>query len=213
MAFSTIRSIIRANHVTVVGSAPLTASAQLAIQDPDTKIICVNGSISSVQRIPDIWFLNSRQYDEYIYTNPDIWPPWRQELHERMMQQATNRTIRHILFLLKNDHPNQTIDKLRSLNVKWRAHSVINSGVRTDFTRRAGVHKFSTAFNISAGLFGLALSLALNAKHVTLCGFSFSNDYAYLPETPSNAARLHIAQDQEALPELQAKNGDRFTIL
>ncbi len=213
MAFTTVKRILRANRVTVVGSAPLSPVAAQHLQSTSNKIVCVNGSISSIERTPDLWLLNSRQYDDFIYLNPAVWPPWRQALHDRMMEQGTGRNVRHILFLLKNDHPNQTIDRLKALDVKWRAYSTVHGGIRTDLTRKAGVQKFSTAFNISAGLFGAALALALGASHVTLIGFSFSNDYAYLTETPTHAARLHIEQDQEALAEIQNKNGDRLTII
>ena len=210
MAFSTIMRILRANHVTVVGSAPLSAEEHLHIEHAG-KLVCVNGSISSTSRIPDVWVLNSHHYDSARYMDPLAWSEERKALHEAMMQQSRGRSVRHVLFLLKDDSPEQTILRLREQGVTWRAYTALNPGQKLDVVTRAGVKTFSTALNISAGLFGLCLALNSGAAHVNLVGFSFGNDYAYLSSVPPDT-RKHISQDQVALSDLAANHGSRFSL-
>lgn len=206
MALATIQRILRANDVIVVGSAPLQPEVKALAEDPTFKLICVNGSISNVNRVPDVWVLNSRNYSDPVYTNTELWPEDRRKLHDIMMQQAYGKSARHILFFLKNDTPADTIQRLQDSGCTWRAHSTLHAGMRTDLIRKAGVHRFSTAFNVSAGLTGACIALAYKAKSVTLVGFSLDNpNYSYLTTTPPDT-RKHLPQDTEALSELQAKH-------
>lgn len=217
MSLETIRKILRDRDVTVLASAPLSQEEKKQVENADA-LICVNGSISSIpsSRIPDLWILNSREYDSPIYLNPQRWTETRKHLHETMMQQGAGRKVRHILFLLKNDSPSQTIARLKSSGVKWRAHTTLHAGQKTDLVRSAGVHKFDTAFNTSAGLTAICVALKCNPSSVTVCGFSVegsrSNDYAYISSVPP-LTRLHIAQDKEALSELTAQWGSKLTFL
>ena len=211
MALSTIKRILRAGHVTVLGSAPLSQYELDCIASAD-RLICVNGSISSVNRIPDIWVLNSHHYDGPLWKDPNRWPDERRHLHDKMMQQSSGRSARHICFLLKDNSPDQTIARLQANNVTWRAHTALNPGQKMNIAVRAGVRKFATALNTSAGLFGLCLALACKSRSVTLCGFSYTNDYAYLTTVPPDT-RKHITQDQEAISDLTARCGHKFSIL
>lgn len=201
--------MLGARDVVVLGSAPLSPHELVIIQNAD-KLICVNGSISSTARIPDVWVLNSRHYDDIVYTNPKRWPEERKQLHEAMMAQAANKRARHILFLLKSYTPNQTIARLRQQNTRWRGQTVFSADQKTALVQRAGVHKFPTAFNISAGLFGACLALRCKAASVTLCGFSFTDGHAYLPDATQH--RFHIAQDQEAIADLMQRHSATFRI-
>ena len=203
---------MRDSDVVVVGSAPLPDKAYEAIQKSQ-RLICVNGSTSSVKdKLIDVWVLNSRQYDDSLYTDPTRWPTERKHLHEQMLIQTKNRSVRHICFLQKSKNSDQTIAKLKAQNVRWRGQTELHTGQKTDLVCRAGVKRFSIAFNISAGLFGACLALVAKAKTITLCGFSYHDKYAYLAETLPNT-RKHIEQDQEALSQLLVKHSDRLQIL
>ena len=200
MSLTTIKRILRAHDVTVVGSAPLSNHEIKKIESSD-RLICINGSISSTTRVPDIWVLNSRHYDDELYTDPNRWPEERKRLHEEMLKQSIGRKARHVLFVLKSYTPNQTIQRLKDQGTSWRGQTVLSPGHKTDLVRSLGVNKFSTAFNISAGLLGACISLYSKAKSVTMCGFSFNNNYQYLSSVPSDT-RKHIPQDKEALADL-----------
>lgn len=200
MAYTTVRSILKDRSTTVVGSAPLSEEAVTTIASSDC-IIAVNGGVGSVTRPVDIWLVNCREYDDRLYTNPQRWPEERKRLHEAMLAQGANRRFRHIAFIVKGISPAQTIVKLKAHGVSWRGSTAISVNDKVHLTRRAGVKSFTTAFNISAGLFGAVLALTHGARDVTLCGFSFHQRYAYLQDVPPDT-RKHIAQDQEALPQL-----------
>ena len=213
MALTTVKSILKDHSVVVLGSAPLSEEAKAFLVSSDScSMVCVNGAISSTSRPVDLWVLNSREYDQAIYLNPKLWTDERKRLHEIMMGQATGRAVRHILFMLKNDRPDQTISRLQTAGVKWRAYTTLNMGQKTDLVRKAGVHKFATAFNTSAGLAAAALALAFKADKVTLTGFSFQDGYQYLPDAPQGH-RLHIEQDKEALEDLLLKHDNRLQVI
>lgn len=193
--------MLRGKDVTVLASAPLSEHERIVVENAEV-LICVNGSIGQCSRVPDVWVLNSREYDSPIYTNPIRWSDERKRLHEIMMQQGLNRRVRHILFLLKNESPSQTITRLRDNGVTWRGQTVLHAGQKTDLVRSVGVHKFDTAFNTSAGFTAIALALSGKPKHVNVCGFSLASDgYSYLPSVAPDT-RLHIAQDTEALQDI-----------
>ena len=207
MALATIKRILRASHVTVIGSASLSQREHELIRLSD-RLICVNGSISSIERVPDVWVLNSREYDTKPYVT---FSDERKRLHEAMMVQSINKASRHILYLLKNGRPDQTIARLKQNGVKWWGQTILSTREKTNLVCKAGVKRFSTAFNTSAGLFGLCLALTSDAAHVNLCGFGFDNDYAYLSEVPPDT-RKHIPQDLEALSDLIAIHPHRFSL-
>ena len=212
MALTTVRDILKNHETVVLGSAPLSEEAGNVLASSNfTRLICVNGSIGITERIPDIFVLNSREYDDPIYLNPTRWTAERKQLHEIMMAQAVGKSTRHIVFLLKNDRPDQTIARLHASNTKWRAYTTLNTGQKTDLVRKAGVYRYTTAFNISAGLFGACLALANKAQHVTLIGFSFKDGHSYLPNAVNN--RFHLEQDQEAIQDLARVHNSRFHIV
>lgn len=205
MAFVTVRKIIRNRSVTVVGSAPLTPQDQDSIAQADI-VIAVNGAISSVVgRSPDIWALNTRDYDDDIYTDPSRWPQERKDLHELMLRQGQNRQVRHLLCYMKGNSSQQTLSKLKALGVQWRAQTDMWAGERAMLIRDAGIKPYSLAANLSAGLATAIIALKCRAKEVRLVGFSFGNAYSYIDSVPIDT-RKHISQDRDALSQLKYDN-------
>lgn len=211
MAIQTLRKILNDKHVVVIGSAPLTAEGHEAINKAEV-IICVNGSISSIAKTPDIWVLNSRDYNDSLYTDPKRWDDARKQLHEAMMLQTVGKTTRHLVLVKKSRTTEQTLRRLHEVRTKWRGTTEIEPNHKISIAMKAGVKKFSIAFNISAGLLAACLALTNKAKSVTLCGFSFKQEYAYLTDTPPDT-RKHIEQDQEAIQDILDKHLDRLTII
>lgn len=199
---TSIKRTLRDRHVVVVGSAPLS-DAERDLVSKAEKVVCVNGSVSSTSRVPDVWVCNSREYDDDLYTDPVRWPESRKQLHDEMLRQSAGRHIHQVVFLKKSLTSTQTIQKLHAQGTLWADAIELNPSQKSDIAVAAGVERFQVAFNISAGLWAACLALTCLPASVTLVGFSFTQDYAY---RSSSGIRHHIEQDQEALPQIHAQH-------
>jgi hypothetical protein len=179
-------AIVRNRRCVVVGSAPLPTKH--ARTDPGEVVICVNGAISSVAGVPDIWVLNSK--------------PSAASLHLTMCRQGANRAVKHIAFLRSPIRPteDESLTRLRKMGASCESWSVIDKPVKrwieqTICDRRDHSPGVNTA--CSAGIFTVALALWSGASRVRLAGFSWSAGYHYLPKL--QVIRGHVDADQRAL--------------
>lgn len=209
MALATLRRILADQPVVVLGSAPLTGEPGLLLDSP-VRLICVNGSIGTAPRSPDIWVLNSRCYDDQLWNNPKKWPQERKMLHAAMMAQAAGQATRHLVLLQKSTTSAQTIAALRSLHATWRGATDLHPGMKMNLGKKAGIRSFTTASNISAGVFAACLALLFGKGSVTLTGFSYTEGHSYLPTATNH--RFHVEQDQEAIADLMQRHGTRLRI-
>ena len=200
MALETVRNIVKSKSVVVVGSAPLSQLDHQHITEAQV-IVCVNGAIGSITHNPDIWVVNSREYDDDLWNDPTRWTPERKLLHAAMLHQAANKHIRHVVFIKKAPTSIQTIEKLKAQHTSWRAQTEIKHALKVQIGLKAGIRNPGTAFNVSAGLWSTCLILGMKPSQVRLVGFSFHNNYSYLADAPPDT-RKHIAQDQEALAQI-----------
>src|SRR3990167_8679550 len=197
-----LQSIIAGKRTIILGSAP-SAHDDLrgAYQGPSDCLICVNGSVSAVDRdIPiDILLLNSR--------DTHGWDPASRRLHNRMMRQLANRHIKHIIFLMKNKSPQGTLDKLTQMGTSWDSYDTICSMPKIGICQSVGVKRWKEAFDTSAGVFAACLAVFGGGKPVVLCGISFEDGYCYFPSgTILTNTRKHRDPDRYALLALAGKH-------
>lgn len=199
-----IRAVLAGRRCLVVGSAPL--GRPLSVDNGEV-VVAVNGGISSVPGVVDLWMLNSRRQPY------ESWGPDRVALNERMVHQGAGRTVRTVAWVTVDDEPEDAmVARLRAQRTEYTQGCVIArtererietvSGARTPAMRKHA---------LSAGMFAVALCLWSGAATVRMVGFSWRAGYAYLPGVDLPAAtRGHIEGDRLALEQLLARYGDRL---
>jgi len=197
-----LRPFIEGRDCLVVGSAPLpTEHAQ---DRPGEVVIAVNGGISSCAGIPSVWFVNSKQQDRPGDKN--LTP-----LHKRMMEQATNRRVHHIVLLRGSKVASEegTFERLDQLCVRRESWSLL------DKTTKAHVESILCDRNLgekrpcSSGLLAVAVAFWCGASNVRMEGFSWSPGHHYKLPQPIQK-RWHDVADKRALKELYQRFGDRL---
>jgi len=179
-------AIVANRRCVVVGSAPLPTKH--ARTDPSEVVICVNGAISSVSGVPDVWVLNSK--------------PSAASLHLTMCRQGANRAVKHVAFLRSPIRPteDESLARLRKSGASLESWSVIDKPVKRwleyEICDRQD-HSPGVNTACSAGIFTAALALWSGASRVRLVGFSWSAGYHYLPKLQT--IRGHVDADQRAL--------------
>jgi hypothetical protein len=188
--------LLRGQACAIVGAAPLrTPRAEL---EAGERVICVNGSISSVGSAPDLWLLNSSEN--------------RSALHLRMLQQAAGREARHVAFLRGSKVPTEpaSIRHLHRVRCAIGGWSVIDKPIKRWLEESIcdrpprGVKPAC-----SSGLFAAALALWCGAARVRLIGFSWKAGYHYVT-VPRSVRRGHVDADRRALAALEARYPGRL---
>jgi hypothetical protein len=188
--------------VTVLGAAPLAKDAPAYVE---SKVLAVNGGISSVKGNPDVWVVNSRssQFDQ--------WGPARRRLAHLMLKQGAGKRIPLAVFLAREpEAPRTTLDILRQYGTTVERWAMLTQIDRRILEAQSGArpHK-DTKDAMSAGVTAAAFALLAGAAEVRLLGFSWNPGYAYLPGERIDA-RGHVPADQAALRYLQARYGTRL---
>lgn len=212
-----VREVISDRKTLVIGSAP-SARYDIECQEEVCRI-CVNGAISAAKSkvgrnaIPvDIWALNSREYDKHPFTGRTPWSPKQVALHEAMMSQGHDIHVKHLLLLLRNKRPDQTIDRLKKAGVSWDTISAVHARQRIEINQEAGIQDFHLAYSLSAGLCMACIALLGGGNPVLLGGFSFDPGYCYVESVPDNS-RKHVLADQTALKELFHHYSSRLVVM
>ena len=186
----------------VVGSAPLPTPA--ADVSDEEIVIAVNGGISSVLRV-DVWVVASRSQDKPGHAQ--IKP-----LHKTMLQQATARTVGHVILLRgpKDASEGATLAALQQLSVRYSSWSVLDKPTKLWLETLLCARKADKP--CSSGILATAAALWCGASAVRLVGFSFTPGYHYISkQRPAAWWRNHIPADQRALRALQARYGSALS--
>lgn len=189
-----VASMMNGERCVVVGSAPLRT--RMAPVDHGEFVICVNGAISSVVGVPDLWVLNSK--------------PSKAHLHLTMLQQGKGREVRHIAFLRGTIRPTEqdSLRHLRKLGCAWTSWSVIDKPIKRWLEESTCARQPGLGTACSAGIFSAALALWSGAANVRLVGLSWIPGYHYLPHTQT--IRGHVVADQRAVQTLLDRHPGRL---
>lgn len=188
----------------VVGSALLKRPLSV---DNGEVVVAVNGGISSIPGVVDVWLLNSRRQPY------ESWGPERVALNERMVRQGAGRTVRTVAWVTVDDEPEDVmVARVRAQGTVYAQGCVIARTARERIETVSGARTPAMRKHaLSAGMFAVALCFWSGAAAVRMVGFSWRAGYAYLPgvELPA-ATRGHIEGDRLALEQLLARYGDRL---
>ena len=198
-----VRPIVEGRDCVVIGSAPLkTATADV---DAGELVIAVNGGISSVPGVADLWVLNSKQQDRPHDVN-------LKPLHKTMLKQGKDKTAGHLLLLRGPAVASEqwTLGFLNRQGTTYQSWSVFDKATKVVFEREY-CNRVRVNRPCSAGILSVALALACGASRVRMVGFSFKPGYHYLQDvTPAYWWRDHVEADQRALRAMSARFGDRL---
>lgn len=198
-----LRRCVDGRSCVVVGSAPL--SSTYADIQPYETTIAVNGGISSLPSIADVWVVNSKAQDK---PGALIRP-----LHKTMLQQGAHRRVGHVLFLRgpKVASESDTLTTLRHLRCSLGTWSVLDKPTKR-WIEGELCGRLDDKKPCSSGILAVACALYAGAASVRLVGFSFTPGYHYLPkEKPQSWWRDHVAADRRALATLHHRFGSRLS--
>lgn len=199
-----IRARLAGRRCLVVGSAPLDGPI---VPGDDECIVAVNGGMSSVPGVIDLWLLNSRRKPY------ESWGPERVALNEHMVCQGAGRTVRTVAWVTVDDEPEDAmVARLRAQRTEYAQGCVIARTTRERIETVSGARTPAMRKHaLSAGMFAVALCFWSGAAAVRMVGFSWRAGYAYLPGVELAAVtRGHIEGDRLALEQLLARYGDRL---
>jgi hypothetical protein len=195
-----VRELLADRACVVVGSAPLTSKH--ADVQPGELAIPVNGGISSLAGAADLWVVNSKAQDAPgMLIRP---------LHKLMLEQASGRTVGHLLMLRgpKVMSEQGTLATLKALRCRHNTWSVLDKPTKRwlegELCARVDDKK-----PCSSGILAVAIALYCGAASVRLVGFSFT-EYGYhypTKEKPASWWRDHVTADRRALAALQQRYG------
>lgn len=193
-----LRGRFEGQRCVVVGSAPLPTPRAEVLAGEIT--IAVNGGISSLPGLANIWVLNSKQQDR---PNDPLLKP----LHKTMLHQGKGRYADHLLFLRgpKVESEIYTLMHLERLEARWCTWSVLDKTTKR-WVEEQECGRVRENAPCSAGLLTTAVALANGAQHVRLVGFSYTPGYHYLPKArPGSWWRDHVEADRRAIKHLEAR--------
>lgn len=198
-----VRALLIDRACVIIGSAPLaTRHAEIYA---DELAIPVNGGISSLAGAADLWVVCSKAQDA---PGAVIRP-----LHRTMLQQATGRTVGHLLLLRgpKVESEHGTLATLKALRCQHESWSVLDKPTKR-WIEGELCDRVDDKKPCSSGILAASLALYCSAASVRLVGFSFSPGYHYLQkEKPASWWRDHVAADRRALAALQQRYGARLS--
>lgn len=196
--------LVDGRHCVVVGSAPLPT--RYADISADEVAIPVNGGISSVAGLVDIWVLNSKAQDA---PGAVIRP-----LHQTMLRQGSNRSVGHILFLRGPKVASEalTMATLKRQRVSWSSWSVLDKPTKR-WLEGELCGRLDDKKPCSSGILAVAAALWCGAASVRLEGFSFEPGYHYLRnQRPESWWRDHVAADRRALTSMRHRYGSSHLV-
>jgi len=197
-----IAAVVRDRRVAIVGSAPRAIEGPEPLE-VDELAIPVNGGISSTSGSIALWIVGSKPYDGPGHPVRD--------LHRLMLDQATGRSIAHVVFMRQPAIASEglTLNVLERRRVTIASYSVVDKPTKywleTELCARLEKQPCST------GIFAAAAALWCDAAHVRLVGFSLAAGYHYIRRpSPPAAWRDHVDADARALVALRARFGARL---
>lgn len=198
-----VREFVSGRRCVVVGSAPL--STQYAVIEPYETTIAVNGGISSLPGIADLWVVGSKAQD---MPGAAMRP-----LHRTMLDQGKHGRVGHLLLLRgpKVASERGTLETLTRLHCSYSTWSVLDKPTKR-WLEGELCARIDDKKPCSSGLLAVAAALWCGAAAVRLVGFSLTPGYHYLPkERPQSWWRDHVEADKRALVALTARYGSRLS--
>lgn len=189
----------------VVGSAPGPVSVASG-----EAVVVVNGAISSVSGVPDLWFLSGR-------SRPVNWGSDRVRWNQVMVSQGTNRHVRCIVWreilaggvqamTRRLAEQGTTFDRDVGLSLDWRRTlETTTFPERAHYAGQGGPRPLG----LSMGLLAVVMAVWAGAPRVRMAGFSWRAGYAYLT-TGGPIVRGHLQADEDGLARLVVRYGDRI---
>lgn len=197
-----VRELVEGRSCVVVGSAPLPS--RYAELQPYETVVAVNGGISSVPAIADVFVLNSKAQDA-------SWPQMR-DLHRKMLKQAANTRAGHVLLLRGPKVPSEafTLARLADMQCQFSTWSVLDKPTKRHVEGEV-CGRVDEKKPCSSGMLAAAIVLWCGAAAVRLVGFSLKPGYHYLPkQQPHSFWRDHVEADPRALSALKKRFGSRL---
>jgi len=197
-----LRPFVEGRSCVVVGSAPL--STRYAAVQPYETTIAVNGGISSLPNIADVFVLNSKAQDEAF----NMMTP----RHRLMLKQAKNKRAGHVVLLRgpKIASERFTLAALKPIGCEYSTWSVLDKPTKGFIEHAVCARpRPDDKEPCSSGLLAVALVLSCGAISVRVIGFSFRPGYQY---DSTESYRGHVHADRRALVALRERFGPRLHI-
>lgn len=197
-----LRPFVDGRACVVLGAAPGPAPSVSA----DEILIPVNGAISRLARVPDIWIVGSKYHDRADRIN-------FRPLHKMMIEQAMGRSVGHLLLARGPEKATEaaTLALLAKLHCTYQSWSVFDKvnklAIEQHYCGRVDVKQ-----PCSSGLLAVALCFATGAASVRMAGFSFQSGYFYIKQKQAPGWwRGHRDSDKRAIAALRARYGEKLS--